>query len=163
VYKLGKKSKDNLKGVHPDLVAVVMKAIELTTQDFTVFEGLRTADRQAQLYRSGASKTLDSKHLIQKGTGYGHAVDLVPWVDGMARWEWGPIYPIAMAVWDALKAVNDGRYEKGLPAIRLRWGGVWDRSFADLDPAALKREVEAYAARHPGPDFLDGPHFELRI
>lgn len=25
----------------------------------------------------------------------------------------------------------------------------------------MRREVDAYCARHPGPDFIDGPHFEL--
>jgi peptidoglycan L-alanyl-D-glutamate endopeptidase CwlK len=41
-YKLGARSIANLRGVHPDLVAVVKRAIELTPIDFTVTEGLRT-------------------------------------------------------------------------------------------------------------------------
>lgn len=38
-FKLGKRSLSNLEGVHPDLVKVVHRAIEITTVDFTVIEG----------------------------------------------------------------------------------------------------------------------------
>mgnify|MGYP003637544623 CR=1 FL=1 len=33
-YKLGTRSLQNLSGVHPDMVAVVKKAIEITEVDF---------------------------------------------------------------------------------------------------------------------------------
>ena len=36
MFKLSQRSKDRLKGVHPDLVKVVEHAIEITTVDFTV-------------------------------------------------------------------------------------------------------------------------------
>ena len=45
MYQLGKKSKKKLEGVHPDLVKVVERAIEITEQDFTVLEGLRDIER----------------------------------------------------------------------------------------------------------------------
>jgi peptidoglycan LD-endopeptidase CwlK len=70
MYKLGARSKQRLKGVHDDLVRVVERAIEITTVDFTVLEGLRTPERQKALYESGASQTLNSRHIT------GHAVDL---------------------------------------------------------------------------------------
>ena len=44
-YKLGKRSRQRLEGVHPDLVKVVERAIEITEIDFTVLEGLRTVER----------------------------------------------------------------------------------------------------------------------
>jgi peptidoglycan L-alanyl-D-glutamate endopeptidase CwlK len=59
-----------LKGVHPDLVRVVIRARERVP--FFVAEGLRTAERQAELVKAGKSKTLQSRHLT------GHAVDLYP-------------------------------------------------------------------------------------
>lgn len=151
-FVLGSHSLANLAHVHPDLVAVVKTAIIGAAQDFTVQEGLRTSARQRLLVTSGASKTLNSKHLEQPD-GYGHAVDLVPWIDGTPRWEWGPIYHIAAAVRDAAIALN----------VPIRWGGAWDRRLNDLPAGAeaLKGAVQAYAARHPGPDFLDGPHMEL--
>jgi peptidoglycan L-alanyl-D-glutamate endopeptidase CwlK len=40
---------------------------------------------------------MNSRHLI-RSDGFGHAVDLVPWINGKPRWEWKPIYHIAAAV-----------------------------------------------------------------
>jgi peptidoglycan L-alanyl-D-glutamate endopeptidase CwlK len=156
-FVLGTRSRAELQGVHPDLVAVVFRAIELTTQDFTVFDGFRTAEDQAELFRAGASQRdgtrRKSQHQKQK-SGHGEAVDLVPWINGRARWEWGAIYPIALAVRTAAQ-------EHGL---RLRWGGAWDRVLNDIPntAGAIAGEVQAYCARHPGPDFIDGPHYEIK-
>lgn len=111
MYQLGNKSRRRLYGVHPDLVLVVNKAIEITTQDFTVLEGLRTLERQQQLYSTGKSKTMNSRHLT------GHAVDLAPWP---ITWDWEYFYPIA----EAMKAAAD---EVGVP---IEWGGDW-KSFPD--------------------------------
>ena len=55
-YKLGNRSKENLKGLHPDLIKVVERAIEISDQDFTVIEGLRTTKRQQDLYAQGRTK-----------------------------------------------------------------------------------------------------------
>lgn len=151
-FALSARSCAELKGVHPDLVAVVERAIVLTAQDFCVHDGVRTLEQQKALVRAGASKTLNSRHLIRPD-GYGHAVDLVPWIGGKPRWEWKPIYLIAVAVRRA--AVERG--------VGLTWGGVWDRRLADLPETAtgLEAAVRAYTVRHPGPDFIDGPHYEL--
>ena len=110
-YVLGTKSRRRLHGVHPDLVLVVNKAIEITTQDFTVLEGLRTLERQQQLYNTGKSKTMNSRHLT------GHAVDLAPWP---ISWDWEYFYPIA-------EAMKDASDEVGVP---IEWGGDW-KSFPD--------------------------------
>ncbi len=146
-YMLGNGSRARLVGVHPRIVALVERAIELTEQDFTVMEGLRTLERQRQLVAKGASRTLRSKHLVQPD-GFGHAVDLVPF-DDHPRWEWALVFPVAEAVQAAARELDVG----------LIWGGVWDRELLDLDD--LKAEVAAYCVRHPGPDFLDGPHYQL--
>ena len=42
IFAFSKRSVSNLAGVHPDLVRVVRRAIQITTVDFTVTEGLRT-------------------------------------------------------------------------------------------------------------------------
>ena len=78
-YVLGKRSLSNLKGIHPDLVSVVKRAIDITDQDFTVIEGLRDIDRQRELFKSGASTTMNSRHLT------GHAVDIAPYP---LSWDW---------------------------------------------------------------------------
>ena len=81
-FKLSQRSRKRLEGVHSDLVAVVELAIIMPPVDFTVIEGLRTPERQRQLYKAGATKTLNSRHLT------GHAVDLAPLVSGQVRWDW---------------------------------------------------------------------------
>ena len=151
-YVLGSSSQRHLQGVHPALVKVVRLAIQLTNQDFTVQEGLRSVEQQTKNVAKGVSKTMNSKHLPQ-ADGLGHAVDLVPWEDGRARWEWPLIYPVATAMFRASQTLG----------TRLRWGGVWDRAMSEYggDPEKMKDAVANYCTRHPGPDFIDGPHYEL--
>lgn len=108
-FRLSQRSRERLKGVHPDLVAVVEAAILLTPVDFMITEGLRTPARQAELMRAGASRTLNSRHLT------GHAVDVAAWVDGQVRWDW-PLYP---RIAGAFKAAAEAA---GAPLI---WGGDW--------------------------------------
>lgn len=152
MFTLSKKSEARLKGVHPTLVGVVLRALQLADQDFMVLEGLRSMQTQQDYMRRGATRTLASKHLLQP-TGYGHAVDLVPVVRGVPRFEWPLIYPVAAAMQAAAA-------EQRIP---IRWGGVWDRRLSELLPgnAGMKQAVAEYCVRHPGPDFIDGPHYEL--
>lgn len=114
MYKLGAKSRRRLKGVHPDLVKVVERAIEVTTVDFTVLEGLRDPARQKTLMESGASQTLNSRHIT------GHAVDLGAWVDNRVDWSWPLYHKIAAAMKEAAKELN----------VTIVWGGDW-RTFKD--------------------------------
>lgn len=110
-FRLSKRSRSRLEGVHPDLVAVVEAAIRLTPVDFMVTEGLRQPTRQAQLVKAGASRTLNSRHLT------GHAVDVAALVEGEVRWDW-PLYGrIAEAFRRAAKARG----------VALVWGGDWPR------------------------------------
>ena len=113
-YKLGRRSLQRLGGVNNDLVAIVKRAIAISDIDFTVLEGMRTLDRQKKLFASGASTTLNSRHLT------GHAVDLGAWVDGTVSWHWPHYHKIA----DAMKQAAE---ELG---IELEWGGDW-KSFPD--------------------------------
>ena len=150
-FKLGKKSEAELKGVHPDMVAVVRRAIEITTQDFIVMDGLRTKAEQAEYVRRGVSQTMNSKHRVQ-ADGYGHAVDLVPYINGKPRWEWDAIYPICEAVRIAAK-------ELGVP---IRWGGAWIRlDTSKKAPEVLVNEYGAMRRSQGRKAFTDGPHYEL--
>jgi peptidoglycan L-alanyl-D-glutamate endopeptidase CwlK len=151
-YVLGERSRKELVGVHPALVEVVEVAITITTQDFGVHDGLRTIREQEVYFDTGASQTMDSKHLPQPD-GWGHAVDLVPYLNGKLRWEWPLIYPIAAAV---KRVALEHKVE-------LVWGGVWDRPMSRLSDD-LAREVRSYTARMKAKSkraFLDGPHFQL--
>lgn len=51
-YILGKRSRRNLEGVHPTLVKVAERAIQLTSQDFTIIEGVRTLEKQREIGRA---------------------------------------------------------------------------------------------------------------
>ena len=75
MIKLNETSKKRLVGVHPDLQKVINKAAELSDIKFVVTEGLRSVERQRQLVKAGASKTMNSRHIT------GHAVDLAVWID----------------------------------------------------------------------------------
>lgn len=113
-YALGATSLARLQGVHPDLVKVVKLAITRTPVDFTVLEGLRTKERQAVLFKQGATKTMNSRHIT------GHAVDLAPVIDGKVSWDW-PLYHRLEPV------VKAAAKELGVP---IEWGGGW-ASFPD--------------------------------
>ncbi len=153
-FALGAGSLRELEGVHPALVRVVHHAIRISRQDFTVFDGLRTPAEQSELKRRGASTTLNSKH-IRQADGWGHAVDLVPWIAGKPRWEWPAIYPIAAAVQTAAAAEG----------VRLRWGGTWSEiGKLGAGAKALEQAVADYTrARLVAGKraFIDGPHWEI--
>jgi peptidoglycan L-alanyl-D-glutamate endopeptidase CwlK len=156
MFALGKSSEANLIGVIPSLEAVVHLAITLSTQDFTVYEGLRSLAQQRINIQKGVSQTLDSMHLRQSD-GFGHAVDLVPWIDGHPVWDWDGCYKIALAMDLAATRLNCAQH--------IRWGGAWDKTLADFggNESAYKDQTVLYAARHAGKDFLDGPHFEWKM
>ena len=146
-FQLSRRSLDRLEGVHPDLVKVVELAIQFTPVDFTVLEGLRLEARQRELVESGASTTMNSRHLT------GHAVDLGAYVGGEVRWDWPLYYRIA----DAMKTAGQHL------GVRLVWGGVWDRELTQLNMSAADAS-EAYVLRRREAGktaFVDGPHFQL--
>jgi peptidoglycan L-alanyl-D-glutamate endopeptidase CwlK len=113
-FALGARSLTRLTGVHPDLVKVVQLAIQKSDLDFAVLEGVRTIDRQRQLFAQKATKTMNSRHLT------GHAVDLAPVINGAVSWDW-PLYN------RLAKTVKASAAELGVP---LTWGGDW-RTFKD--------------------------------
>jgi peptidoglycan L-alanyl-D-glutamate endopeptidase CwlK len=144
-FKFSTRSLKNLQGVHPDLVRVIRRALELTPVDFAVIEGLRTVARQKQLVSAGASETMNSRHIT------GHAVDLGAWV-GTIRWDLGLYYQIAAAVQQASKELQ----------VPIRWGGAWARlDTTSKPPDVLVAEYTATRRRQGRKAFIDGPHFEL--
>lgn len=109
-FYLGKRSKQRIRDIHPDLNRVVKRAIQLTDVDFAVLEGMRTKDRQEELVRQGASTTMHSRHLT------GHAVDLGAYVSGEIRWDWPLYYKISDAMKQAAEELE----------VPLEWGGDWE-------------------------------------
>lgn len=147
-FKLSKRSRTNLVGVQPQLVAVVERAIQLTTVDFAVTEGLRTEAKQRELVAKGASQTTNSKHLT------GHAVDLVAFIGGRISWELNLYDEIADAMRLAALEKNTG----------IRWGAAWNipdiRHWSGTMEEAMHHYIDARRKLGQRP-FIDAPHFEL--
>lgn len=111
-YRLSTISRNNLRGVHPDLVRVVERAIQITPVDFRVLEGLRSKAQQRKNIEKGVSWTMNSRHLT------GHAVDLVPMIGKEISWSWPLFYPLADAVKKAAAELH----------IPIKWGGDWKKN-----------------------------------
>lgn len=127
-----------LTGVHPALVGVVQDAVRRGAVPFTVIEGLRTAARQAELVKAGASKTSNSRHLT------GHAVDL-----------W-PLDPATGKTLPSDAAFTPGSDEAKAAGARL-WADL--RKLSSLIKAVAKeRGVQVEWGGDWG---WDAPHFQL--
>lgn len=124
MFILSQRSIDKLRGVHPDLVRVVHRAIQLTPIDFAITCGTRSQEEQRQLVAEGKSRTMNSRHLT------GHAVDFVALVDGRASWEMKHYQQIA-------QAFKHAALELGIAIV---WGGDWAK-FRDGPHIELDRRV----------------------
>lgn len=123
--KWSTRSLGNLQGIHPDLRKVMDLALERSPLDFIVIEGLRTKERQTKLVQSGASRTMNSRHLT------GHAVDLLPiGYDGKPAFDWPLYHELAPAVKAAASDLG----------VALEWGGDWS-SFRDGPHFQLSRKT----------------------
>lgn len=151
-YKLSRRSKDRLEGVHPELVATVSQAIALSSVDFGVSEGIRTLGRQQELVARGASQTLNSKHLIQDD-GFGHAVDLFAYINGNVDWTLSLYDDIADALKEAAQVTN----------AKLRWGAAWHiddiTTYSGTMEDAMNEYIDLRRSQGRRP-FIDAPHFE---
>lgn len=118
------RSLKRLEGVHDDLVAITVRASEITVQPFIITEGLRTLERQKALVAAGASQTMRSRHLT------GHAVDLAAFIDldgsgdytsrDNIRWDWPLFKTLSIAMKDAARELK----------LPIEWGGDW-KTFKD--------------------------------
>ena len=147
-FGFGKRSTDNLVGVHPNMIKVAERAIAISTQDFFVNEGVRTMERQKSLYAQGRTKpgpkvtwTLQSNHFKKASTGFGHAVDIYPhpYIATTASPAQQKVFAgkqriIALAMLRAADELD----------IPIRWGADWDMD-------------GKFGERGEG----DSPHFEL--
>lgn len=120
-YKFSQKSLDRLEGVHPDLVRLAHKAIEISKVDFGISQGRRTLEEQKNLYAQGRTEpgkivtwTMNSKHLPQKD-GYGHAIDIACYIDGKLSWD------------DKYYVEVSKYFEQAgrILGIKYTWGGSW--------------------------------------
>lgn len=121
---LNERSLKALTGVHPDLVKVVHRADELTDIPFIITEGIRSKERQRELFAKGLSKTLNSRHIT------GHAVDFAPILYGEVTWKTPAFLPI-------IKAFKQAAAELG---IAVEFGADW-KTFKDYPHAQLSRRT----------------------
>jgi len=121
-FSFGNKSKERLSGVHPDLVKVIEEAIKESPLDFSITEGLRTKERQQELFSAGKSQTMRSRHLT------GHAVDIAVFVDGKISWDAKHFIPVI----DHIKEIARGF---DIPIVS---GGDWV-TFKDYPHIELHR------------------------
>lgn len=113
-HQFSQRSLDRMKSLHPDIVQVMNLAISRSPVDFTVLEGLRTVERQKHLVATGASKTMNSRHLT------GHAIDIAPLDSGVVSWDWPLYHKLAPVIKEAAEELG----------VDLEWGGDWT-SFKD--------------------------------
>lgn len=148
MFALSERSKQRLEGVDKNLVDVVKLAIEYTKIDFGVTQGLRTPEEQKKLVESGASQTMNSKHIT------GKAVDLAAYIDGRLSWEHNLYDDIA----DAMK---QAAIEKN---VAIRWGAAWNvpdiRMWRGTMEEAMMYYID-FCRRENKRPFVDAPHFEL--
>lgn len=109
MFKFSKKSLDKLKGVNPKLVKLMKEAIKESPYDFMITEGLRSMERQQELFKQGKSKTLKSYHLT------GNAVDIALIVNKEVNWDFALYREVARHIKKIAK-------EHG---INITWGGDW--------------------------------------
>lgn len=107
MFRFSQRSKDRLVGVHPDLVKVATRALELTPVDFGITEGVRSLETQKKYFAEGKSQTMKSRHL------HGFAVDVVAYPKDKDTWNMKYYRMIADAFKQASKEFN----------IPIKWGG----------------------------------------
>ena len=129
-FSYGTKSVHRLREGHPALQQIFVRAIELTPVDFSIIQCGRTDAQQLEYFESGASKTLNSRHLWRwcrwKGKRYkrSHAVDIAPYIGGTIVWE-----PIELFTQIAA-AVQAAADELG---YKITWGGSWGWDFGHFE------------------------------
>ena len=147
-YKLSTRSQEKLIGVDSELKEIVSLAITYTKIDFGVIEGIRTVAQQKALVESGASQTMDSKHLE------GRAVDLMAYVDGRGCWELNVYDDIADAMKRAAIEID----------VAVRWGAAWTVTDIREWNGTMEEAMNSYIDTRRGQGrrpFIDAPHFEL--
>lgn len=136
-FRFGKVSEDNLKGVNPALVRLARRALELSSVDFTVVDGVRSLHEHEANLKAGSSTTARSSHID------GLAIDTRP----IGGWnaKQGDFYAIARAFRDASEELGIG----------VRWGGSWKPLLPTSD---IEGEAKAVVDRK---GLFDPGHFEL--
>lgn len=139
MYQFGKRSLDNLVGVHPNLVKVLKASITDSPVDFTITEGVRTIEKQQEYYSWGRTKKNPNTGKMTKVTyadgikrksnhqpkddGYGYAVDLYPYFDDKVQVQGDTV---VIALEEIANHIKKKAKELG---IKIVWGGDWKKPY----------------------------------
>lgn len=134
VRVFGARSEGNLKNVHPLLVKITRRALQISESDFTVICGHRDRAGQEQAQRDKTTKVAfpNSAHNQLPSC----AIDVIPYP--FTNWEDKAMFRKWKQIADAMMAAAK---ELGLD---LRWGGDFNRD-----------------GNKTTSDSWDSPHFEL--
>ena len=126
MFKLSDKSKQRREGIDPRLIEISDLAIQISVIDFGIpgDGGLRTAERQNELFEDGKSKADGYDKLSEHQSG--NALDFYAYVDGAASWEPEHLAMVAAAFLQAAAMLG----------YKLKWGGLW-KSFKDMPHVQL--------------------------
>lgn len=140
MFNFGEQSLKKLEGVHPDLVKVMKLAIINSPYDFSITQGIRTAEYQNNLFQQGRTKNgqivtycdgyIKKSNHQAKSDGYGYALDIAiynPKLPGKLDYDTNKLKEVAELI---LNIAKEKKYN-------IEWGGNWKR-------------------------FKDYPHFELK-
>lgn len=123
----GRRSRENLEDVHPDMIMIAEFVIKQF--DFTVTSGNRSAKEQNELFKKGVS-TKDGYNRLSKHQGHQYddqlsrAIDIAPYpIDfSSKRKKLARFYMCAGYFFQASHTLHS----MGLITHKLRWGGDWD-------------------------------------
>lgn len=121
-YKFGNRSRQAIARVHPNLIKLCNKVLELNLFDFGITCGYRGQDAQNQFVFEGKSKVKwpNGKHNQDPS----EAVDFILYVNGKASWDNLNSWYMAIGVFRGVAAMLD---------INIRVGADWDGDFSTRD------------------------------
>ena len=119
---MNQRSLDRLKGVKQILVDILVEASKDSPYKFEIPAdgGLRTAERQNELFKQGKSKIDGFK--VKGEHQKGNAFDIFLLIDGTASWDKAKLTKTARHIQEVAS------FEFG---VKLTWGGDW-KGFIDM-------------------------------
>ena len=129
MYRFSRTSKKRMMYLHPNLQKFFIELLKISPYDFSISQGIRTAEEQNKLYQQGRTTLgkivtncdgykIKSKHQIRED-GFGHAGDIAILINNKITWEEKYYKEVA----------NVGRELIG--KYNIEWGGDWEK-FKDL-------------------------------
>jgi len=126
---MNQRSLDRLKGVKQILVDILVEASKDSPYQFEIPAdgGLRTAERQNELFKQGKSKIDGFK--VKGEHQKGNAFDIFLLINGTASWDKDKLTKVARHI----QEVADFEY-----GVKLDWGGDW-KGFIDMPHFQIKK------------------------